>query len=858
MKISLNTIRQMNERYHTVGDIAAYGVEKLVERIGAQLGEVEEVTEIGKKYEGIIIAKVLTCEKHPNADRLNVCMIDDGGKAEEGVARDENGHVQVVCGAPNVRAGLTVAWLPPGATVPESYDKDPFVLDARELRGVVSNGMLASPKELALGDSHAGILEIEDEVTPGTSFAEKYDLKDDVIIDIENKMFTHRPDCFGFLGISRELAGIQQIPFQSPEWYRVDATIPGLEAEGLKLEVRNELPELVPRFTAVTMRDVAVGPSPVWLQVELAKLGQRSINNIVDYTNYFMLLTGQPLHAYDYDKVKALSGGEAATIVVRHPHEGEKILLLNGKEVAPRAEAIMIATDQKAIGIGGVMGGGETEVDETTKNIILECANFNMYSIRRTSMAHGLFTDAVTRFNKGQSPLQNKAVLGRVVDEIRSHANGKISSELIDHVDCDKINIAGDGWVDAEVEITPEFVNSRLGLQLSSEEIVRLLKNVEFGADVNGENIKLYAPFWRTDIEISEDVVEEVGRLYGYDHLSHELPKRAIVPVGPDALLQLKDGLRRKLASYGANEVLSYSFVPEKLLQTAGQDSNQAFKVTNALSPELQYYRLSVTPSLLEKVHPNLKAGHRNFVLFEIGKTHLKSEKDPVEPEVPKEVNGLALIYAMENRLGKQSGAAFYQARNYLDELLVSYGAHTTVTYEPLQGADLYHNPWLEQMTAAYEPSRSAVLRAADGLVWGVVGEFKASTRQKLKLPEFTAGFELDPLLFLQDKASSRYVPLARFPELEQDLTLKVASEVSFQSVRTVLASAADMHKPEDVTVTVQPLGIYQAEDDTTHKNFTFRFTLVSNERTLTTDLANSLLDTISSDAQKQLAAERI
>ena len=376
-----------------------------------------------------MVAKVMSCVDHPDSDHLHVCKIDDGGKAQD-VERDENGYVQVVCGAPNVREGLLVAWLPPGSTVPESAGSDPFVLGKRELRGVMSNGMLASPRELALGDSHEGILEIDKDVLPGSNFAEVYKL-DDYIVDIENKMFTHRPDCFGALGVAREIAGILHHQFKSPQWYRMNPEFPSKTAD-LPLQVTNEIPELVPRFSAVTLSDVKLGPSPVWLQVALAKVGQKAISNVVDLTNFYMLLTGQPLHAYDYDKVKSLTGGEAAEITIRHPRPGEKIKLINGKEIEPRAEAMMIASGDHLIGIGGVMGGFDTEVDENTRNIILEAASFDMYNIRRTSMAHGLFTDAVTRFNKGQSPLQTVAVLAKIASDIEQMAGGKVASELID------------------------------------------------------------------------------------------------------------------------------------------------------------------------------------------------------------------------------------------------------------------------------------------------------------------------------------------------------------------------------------------------------------------------------------------
>ncbi|HZL08346.1 MAG TPA: phenylalanine--tRNA ligase subunit beta, partial [Candidatus Dormibacteraeota bacterium] len=707
MKISLNMVRRLGEKYKSSDDITAIGVDELVQKVGAQLGGVDAVIDLGKKYQGIVIAKVISCVKHPDADKLNLCKIDDGNVVKD-VERDEQGYVQVVCGAPNVREGLTVAWLPPGTVVPETFDKEPFVLEARDIRGQKSNGMLASPKELALGDSHDGILEIG-ESQPGADFAATLGL-DDIILDIENKMFTHRPDCFGFLGIARELAGIQGMSYKSPDWYVPKPDFPAAEGSELPLEIRNELPKLTPRFTAITMSDIKVGPSPLWLRVGLAELGQKSINNIVDYTNFYMLETGQPLHAYDYDKVKALSGNEAA-IVVRNPKPGEKIKLLNGKEIEPRPEAIMIATDQQLIGLGGVMGGAETEVDENTTNIILECANFDMYSIRRTSMTHGLFTDAVTRFTKGQSPLQNLAVLAKIVDEIRHHANGKVAGPVIDDNHVEQSALDRDS-LHPPVKLSVDFINTRLGLKLTAEEMKTLLENVEFEVGIDGDELVVAAPFWRTDIELREDVVEEVGRLYGYDKLPLELPGRDLTPAHKDPLLELKARTRRTLSRAGGNEVLTYSFVHGGLLDKAGQDKAKAFQISNALSPDLQYYRLSLIPSLLEKVHPNVKAGYDRFALFEIGKAHILGEQDPFEATVPKEVNALAFVYAAKKA---GSGAPYYWAREQLMNLLSEFHCQGFVTVEPLKGADLYGNPWVEQMTAPFEPNRSAVLRDGQG-----------------------------------------------------------------------------------------------------------------------------------------------
>lgn len=848
MKISTQALKFINQHYGSAGDPMPDGIDELAKVIGARLAGIDEIVPFGKRFEGVIVAKIISCDDHPNADRLHVCKIDDGG-AVQNIERDESGYVQVVCGAPNARTGLTVAWLPPGSTVPNTFNKDPFVLEARALRGVVSNGMLASPKELSLGDSHEGILEIDREIAPGTPFADAFHLRDDYIIDMENKMFTHRPDCFGWLGIAREIEGIHHRPYKSPEWYQMNPVFPEVEVEELKLEVQNELPGLVPRFTAIVLRDVSVGPSPVWLQADLARVGIRSINNIVDYTNFFMIETGQPIHAYDYDKVMAQDKDAAhATIVIRHPKEGEKIALLNGKEIEPRPEAIMIATKDKLIGVGGVMGGADTEVDEATRNIIIEVANFDMYSIRRTSMAHGLFTDAVTRFNKGQSPLQNLAVLGKITDEVRRFAGGKVASALIDstHLPDDVISR---GSLHPPVVITTEFINTRLGFNLTNDEITRLLTNVEFSVDADSDQLIITAPFWRTDIAIPEDIVEEVGRLYGFDHLPLELPIRNLTPAVKDPLFELKQRIRSSLSAAGANEVLTYSFVHGDLLKKATQDTSRAFQLSNALSPDLQYYRFSILPSLLEKVRPNIKSGHSKFALFELGKGHDSTQVAGADG-LPAESEILGMVVTAADKIEKPGGAAFYQARAFLDQLVTDLGMK--LAFSPTETAN--DNPMLQP----YDPARSALVSdMATGVFLGVIGEFKNSVLKSLRLPAFTAGFELDLGVLLACAGEAVYQKLSRFPRIEQDICLRVDSKVSYRSVFNLVEGVMLGACPAQTLAHITPIDIYQRENDA-RKQITLRISLVSYERTLTDNEASSLLDQIAAKAQQELAAERI
>lgn len=822
MKVSLNWIKKFTD--------IDMPVDELVNKIGAQLGAVEEVINLGKKYEGIVVAKVVKCDKHSDADKLSVCFVDDGGKVKN-VERNGDGLVQVVCGAPNVAAGQMVAWIPPGATVPSTIAKAPFVLEAKELRGVISNGMIASAKELDLGDNHDGILVLDDSAKPGEDLAQELEL-DDYIIDIENKMFTHRPDCFGILGVAREVAGISHKEFKSPDWYETQPPI--AEGKGLKLEVTNDVPELVPRFATVAMDGVKVGPSSAKMQSYLARLGVHPVNNVVDATNFIMLLSGQPVHAYDYDKLKTNKLG------VRLSKDGEKLNLIGGKELKLKAGAIVITDGQDPVGLGGVMGGADTEVSEGTTKIVLEAATFDMNLTRKTAMAYGLFTDAATRFTKGQSPHQNLAVLHELSRKLQKIAGATPASELIDL----KLKLPEP----KPVVVVSDFINARLGTKLEPAEMKKLLQNVEFDVSVSQGELIVKAPFWRTDIEIPEDIVEEVGRLYGYDQLAKELPNRRIAPAKVNDLMRFKSQLRDILSGAGASELLCYSFASEKLLRAAGQDPKYSYKIANAISPDFQYYRLSLLPSLLEKVHPNIKLGYDELCLYEIGKVYRRAEKD--DDGLPKEMNRVAGVVAQK----KADGAAYFDARLMVDYTLNLLGI--IAKYSPLDQLDLGGHELAEQMIAPLDPTRSAAVMV-DGDLVGVVGEFKQSVSAALKLPDRCAGFELFIKPLAKKSSGTTYQALNRYPSTEQDLCLKTATRLSYGDLTSFIdAQLQEATKDKGYGFSLQPLDIYQKEDS--HKQTTWRISLWHPDRTLTTHEVNELLNVIAKAANNQYKAERI
>ena len=677
------------------------------------------------------------------------------------------------------------------------------------------------------------------------------------MLDIENKMFTHRPDCFGQLGVAREIAGIFGRKFTSPDWYKEEQKFAG--GEGLELEVFNDAPELVPRFMAVAIRNVTVQPSPLWLQCQLVAMGSKPINNIVDATNYIMLMTAQPTHAYDYDKLRG------RTLGARMACDGEKVSLINGKEYELTTDDIVIADDKGVIGLAGIMGGADTEVSNDTKNIVLECANFDMYALRRTAMRHGIFTDALTRFNKGQSPLQNAAVLKQLMSMVGGVQASEVFDERNDRLMVmqrdsrvtfgsagkETISIFDWGAVTGVLVLESNFVNERLGTEFSPQEICRILRNVEIKAHEEPEpntpyQFEVIAPFWRTDLELPEDIVEEVGRLYGFDKLPRQLPMRSIKPAPRNPRCQLKQAIRQSLSRAGANEVLTYSFVHERVLKNAEQDPSRAYRLSNALSPDLQYYRTSVLPSLLDKVHANIKAGHDEFMLFEIGKIHDK-ELPLTDENLPSEQTFVDGVYATKK---PRAGAPFYKARKLVDRLLADINVETDFVKIVESDADV---------PAPFDGQRSAWIVAKNGDKLGIVGELSQTARRNFKLPDYTAAFSLDIEKLQDNLAENRdynYRPLSRYPSTTRDISLKMQSAVDYALVHACAEEVAKKHRELQIGIT--PIAIYQPKDDDSTETITLSVKFTSAERTLADKDTAPIIEEIAAMAAEEFDAAQV
>src|SRR5437867_10760846 len=580
----------------------------VADRLARQVAPVDGVVPIHQDLREVVVARVLEVRQHPNADRLSLCVVDAGGAAP----------LEVVCGAPNVQAGKAYPFAPAGATLPGGLK-----LERRKIRGVESNGMLCSAKELGLGVDHAGILELQTDAPPGTPFLEAIPIADEqIIIDVS----ANRPDLLCHRGVARELAvglgstvklpeigglavqrlgGLKKPTAQPPN--RLTANVDGVE-------VRLEDAVGAPRYMIAVIRGVKVQQSPAWLAARLQSVGQRSINNIVDATNYILFEVNQPLHAFDLAKLRGTA------VVVRRAKPNEPIVTLDGVTRKMTAEMTAICDAERPTIIAGVMGSTDSEVSESTTDIGLECAYFQPTRIRRTRRALGLSSESSYRFERGIDRLAMPDALGRASDLIRAVAGGEMREPPVDL------------WPEPQkprsIFLREARVSHLLGVAVPRKEIERLLSAVGFVAAPKEVRLAVQIPGWRPDVTRDVDLIEEVARLRGYDSFPDELrPYRpGTVPDAP-AELTLRRIREQLVASAGG-------LLEARTLPLGPADGSDAVPVLNPLSAEEAHLRSRLLPGLIRRVEHNWSVGNRNVRLFEVGTVFRKASGPRPEEEL--------------------------------------------------------------------------------------------------------------------------------------------------------------------------------------------------------------------------------
>ena len=767
--------------------------------------DVERVSRVGvPSGEGFVVGRVVSADEHPNADRLRVCEVEAGGDVRT-----------IVCGAPNIAAGQTVPVALPGAVMPDGTE-----LGRAKLRGVVSDGMVLSETELEIGGDGDGIVVLEDGPEPGTPLSEVLPISEPVL---ELDLNPNRVDCFGVYGVAREVHAITGAELAPPPWAE-DAEPTGEGSAADHASVAVEVPELCPRFTARVFADVQMGPSPLWLKARLMAAGQRPISNVVDITNYVMLLTAQPLHAFDLDRVP---GGE---LIIRTAREGERMTTLDGVERSLDAETVLVCDREQATGIAGIMGGQVSEVSDSTTRVLLEVANWDGVNILRTSGELGLRSEASTRFEKQLHPattLWAQRVASRLLAET---AGARMLEGTIDE--------AAEIPAAHVVSLHGARLDSLLGIEVPRERAVGHLERLEFEVEPEGEaDLTATVPLHRHyDVTREADLIEEVGRLEGFDRLPRVLPasRDRVGRLTREQLLRRR--AEDELSDLGFDEIVAWHFVSPTIadsLRLAGDDPRRPQVMTgNPLSEDQSAMRTTLLGGLLDAGRHNLARGAEGVSLFESGRAYLR-EPAPTEggpaagafagglPAPVREPHLLAALAVGPLRPPSWTetvpAAGFYELKGSLEALCERLAAPLRV--EPAS------EPFLH-------PGRAARL-VLGGAPAGWLGELHPAVAAEWDLPGGVAfELELAALLAASPAGLERFEDVTSYPAVLQDLAVVVGDDVPAERVREIVAERAG-----ELLRSAQVFDLYRGDQvGAGNKSLALRLEFRAPDRTLTDD----------------------
>ena len=812
MKVTLNWLKQYVD--------FNWSPAELTERLTMLGLEVEGVQKIAGAFDGIVVAQVVTRDKHPGADKLSLCRVHDG-----------QGERQIVCGAQNFQAGDKVPLILPGASLPlKAGDKEPFTIKVGKIRGVESHGMLCSHEELgidpeAIGHKKEdGLLILRAEAKVGQPFGEYLGRTgSDVVYDLE--VTPNRPDLNSVIGIAREIAALTGNPLRIPE---VGSPKSEVRTESL-VSVRLEAPELSPRYVARIIQGAKIGPSPAWLRDALEKVGIRSISNVVDVTNYVMLESGQPLHAFDYHLLAKDAAGRS-TIIVRRAAAGEIFKTLDNQDRTLSPEMLLIADTQKGIALAGVMGGANTEINQATVDILIESAYFAPVNIRRTSKLLGLRSESSYRFERGADVGICDWASQRATQLILETAGGQLVSGVVDVQPQPPV----------AKQITLHFAKSKdlLGIGISHADQISYLNKLglETVAQQPGE-CTFRIPTWRVDLKREVDLIEEVGRLYGVDKIPSTPPRGALGTNAFDTVYDQIGEVRRILTGLGLHEAQGQTLVAKS--EVRNQKPEEIVALANPLSADMDVLRPSLLPGLIHSLRHNVSRKNYDVALFEVGRvfTHVNGQT--------KENRSVAIAITGQRALpfwsGNERDAKFdaYDLKGLAEELLEQFGLRGIVFTKRAEATALL----LESATVAL----------GGKLPLGELGQLLPPLAKKYDLRDavFLAEFNLD-LLIARRNPVKAFKPLPSFPASRRDVAMLVPEAVTHEAVLATVkqAKAANLESVELFDV-FRGQGVPAGQ-----KSLAYAFTYRAAEKTLTDAEVNTAHGKVLDSLKVQLQAE--
>ncbi|GAB6181144.1 phenylalanine--tRNA ligase subunit beta [Desulfotomaculum defluvii] len=785
--------------------------QELADRLTLSGLAVDVVEELGAEIENVVTGRITKIEKHPNADKLVVCQVDAG--------KDE--PLQIVTGATNVREGHMVPVALEGAKLAKGLQ-----IKRSKLRGVESRGMLCSGQELGMeskllsADMANGILILPDDVKVGLDAKEVLGLSDSVL---ELDLTPNRGDALSMIGVARDVAALLNTRLKVP--------VPKLEEnqeninEIAKIEIED--PDLCRRYVGRVIKGIKIGASPIWLQNRLRAAGVRPISNVVDVTNYVMLETGQPLHAFDYDKLANHH------IIVRRAKENEKIVSLDGVERTLNPEMLAITDEKGPVAVAGVMGGLDSEVTADTVNVLIESAYFHPINVRRTSKALGLRSESSVRFEKGIDINNCKKVADRALQLIQQLAGGIVVSGAIDQFP--------NPIAEKTILLRPSRVNWMLGVEIPKSEIVQIMENLQFRVQEQGEELLVTVPTFRPDIFGEWDLVEEVARLHGFNQIPETLPFGASTQGVRTPEQQMNWDIRKIMTSCGFYEVVTYSFVHPRIFDLMNLPQNSKFrnvvKLQNPLSEEQSVMRTVLVPSLLEVLVKNLNRRAQSGAIFEISRVFYPQEGQPLPEEVPVLA---AVAYGNTEKTWNQSARQmdFFFMKGVVEQLLQALGVPDVV--------------FKRHQDPSFHPGRCASIET-NGQVLGVVGELHPNVVENFELPGRTVAMKLDLQVLAQtDRPVKQYQGLPKFPTVERDLAVLVKQEVLAADMLSIIQKAAgNLLKETEIFDLYQGTQVPEG-----YKSVAFSMKFQALDRTLTDEEINDKMQRIIKSLAAQTGAE--
>ena len=737
MKVSLNWIK----KYVDIPD--SITPKQIAYDVTVRTVEVEEVINTKDKFHDIVVGQIKEVKNHPNADLLKVCMVDIG----------EKDLVQIVCGGINLYDGEYVVVCKPGAEVIWHGEGEPVVIKETKMRGVSSYGMICGANEVYLDKifplkDEAEIVDLKGiECKPGEAIADVLGISD-TVLDIDNKSLTNRPDLWGHYGMAREIAAIYNLKLKPLKELKIDNV--------KKYEVEIKEPEKCPRYTATEVINLCEKESPLWMKVLLTNVGLRPINAIVDITNYVMMAVGQPGHAFDRTHV------EGNKIIVRNAKKGEKLLLLDDNEIDLTEEDLVICDTKEPMGLAGIMGGKKDSVLPDTTGVIFEMANFSAQNIRKTGRRFDEKTDSSIRYEKGLDTDRISIGLAMTLDLVKDIFP---ESEILSHVD-----ICSKKTERAKIEVSQEFLNTRLGKELDSKLIIRVLTNLGYDVEFKDGIYHVVAPVWRStgDVSIKDDVMGDIARLIGYDNFE----KKPLSVKYNSAVKQVEVLLERRIKEYlafrcGFNEIFTYPWMDERFTRAASIDTKKAVKLATPPAPEYSMLRTSLIPNMLEVISKNLRY-YSDFKLFEFDQVF---ENSPYNPSTKEETLPLHKKYLTGCIVGKDPKEIFFEAKGVISEM----AGYTHM--EELGFKEGTKPEWADPN--AY---LDIVLGAT---VVGTIGLVSTKTMYESGIKRTNiAMFELNADLFKSyPSRNNSFKPLPLFPLVEKDLSILVDESVKWEEI---------------------------------------------------------------------------